>query len=256
MQILDRLFAPVTHTIKGNRLQDEEKTYFLCPSCNTFSYGHYGTLCDECQHQLQPTYCFGYENRLHIENPEVLYILRYLFPLYLYGSSSDIRSLIFRLKYHGELSLGYAFGHLLGRELWAAGYADCFDGIVPVPLHWLKYLKRGYNQSAIFAHGLSEVLGIPVVNLLRRTEYRKSQTKVALHEARSQNVEGVFSLRSAEVSRYTGQHLLLVDDVLTTGATASECIECLLGIPDVVLSFASIAVRPTLLGEAYSSIEE
>ena len=79
---------------------------------------------------------------------------------------------------------------------------------------------------------------------------------MAQREERSHNVEGVFTLKEGNAERYAGQHLLLVDDVLTTGATASECINCLQEIPDVRLSFASIAVRPTLLRLAYGQMAD
>lgn len=251
MRWLKKYFAPIEYITTEHDLHSKDKTYFICPSCNTFSYGRYGTICDECLTHLQLTYSWCYEDMLHFSEPETLSLLEHVFPLFMYESTTHIRNLIFRLKYYGELQLGYAFGHLLGHQLLASGYGDCFDGIVPVPLHWFKYLKRGYNQSDIFARGLSAILGIPVYKALQRTTYRKSQTKVTQREARSHNVEGVFAPRAHTTRRYAGQHLLLVDDVLTTGSTASECINCLLRIPDVHLSFASIAIRPTLLRLAY-----
>ena len=255
MQFLKKFIAPIEYTEGNHEFICDNKTYFPCPSCGTFSYGQYGTLCDACLTELQQTFCWYYEKMLHFHEPVALSTLEHVLPLFMYGSSTNIRSLIFRLKYHGDLPIGYAFGHLLGRELLTIGL-DVFDGIVPVPLHWFKYLRRGYNQSAIFARGIAEVLGIPVCKVLRRTTYRKSQTKMAQREERSHNVEGVFALKEGNAERYAGQHLLLVDDVLTTGSTASECINCLLEIPDVRLSFASIAVRPTLLRLAYGQMAD
>ena len=251
MIMLKSSLALVAHIVEPPDLYAGTDSYFLCPACHTFSYGRYGTLCHACLNQLEPTYCWRYENSLHFLDPEALSVLEHVLPLFLYGDVSNIRKLIFQLKYHGDLRLGYAFGHLLGQHLIAAGYTACFDGIVPVPLHWFKYLRRGYNQSEIFARGLSEVLRIPVYPALRRPIYRKSQTKLSERYARSHNVAGVFALAPHASERYAGQHLLLVDDVLTTGATASECIARLLDIPAVRLSFASIAIRPTLLRRAY-----
>lgn len=255
MQFFKEFIAPIEYTEGNYEFVRDNKTYFLCPSCARFSYGQYGTLCDTCLADLQLTYCWHYEEMLHFQEPAALGLLEHILPLFMYGSNTNIRSLIFRLKYHGDLPLGYAFGHILGRELLAAGL-DIFDGIVPVPLHWFKYLRRGYNQSEVFARGIAEVLGIPVCKVLQRKTYRKSQTKVTQHEARSLNVEGVFALKEHKAEEYAGQHLLLVDDVLTTGSTASECINCLQKIPDIQLSFGSIAVRPTLLRLAYGQITD
>jgi ComF family protein len=115
-----------------------------------------------------------------------------------------------------------------------------FDAIIPVPLHEKKRLKRGYNQSEEFAKGMSQGLNIPIYDqvLLRQ---RNAQTQTALsREQRWNNVAQDYILQQSETLE--GKHLLLVDDVLTTGATLEACGRLLLSIPGLSLSVATIAI--------------
>jgi ComF family protein len=117
---------------------------------------------------------------------------------------------------------------------------DFLEGIVPVPLHPKRERERGYNQSAMFAQGLSEILNVPVLSksLLRKT-FTNTQTKKKRME-RFQNVGDVFVVEQQH--RIKGKHLLLVDDVLTTGATLEMCGQALLDITGTRLSLATIAI--------------
>jgi ComF family protein len=114
------------------------------------------------------------------------------------------------------------------------------EGIVPVPLHPKKEHLRGYNQSAMLATGLSEALQVPVLSgILTRQQFSESQTRKKRMD-RFDNVNDVFAVRRSK--RIQGRHLLLVDDVLTTGATLEACGLALLKVPDVRLSMATIAI--------------
>ena len=111
---------------------------------------------------------------------------------------------------------------------------------MPVPLYWKKFKQRGYNQCDPFAEGISNVLQVPwFANALERRHENISQTKISRFD-RYHNVEGIFAVKKPELLR--GKHVLLVDDVVTTGATAEACLSSILSIDETKASFAAIAV--------------
>ena len=149
-----------------------------------------------------------------------------------------VQQLLHQLKYQGQSQVGRALGQLYGAELTAAGLAE-FDLIVPVPLHRRKLARRGYNQAEAFATGLAAALPCPSApHALRRTEHTASQTRKGRAE-RWQNVATVFEV--AEPTAVVGRHILLVDDVLTTGATLEACGAALLAAGARRISIATIA---------------
>ena len=150
-----------------------------------------------------------------------------------------VQHLLHELKYQGQRDVGTALGQLYGAELRAAGLAADFDLIVPVPLHPKKLAKRGYNQAAAFATGLADGLQLPASNTaLRRNANTKTQTKKDRAE-RWQNVATVFEVeKPADI---IGRRVLIVDDVLTTGATLEACGAVLLAAGAAEVSIATIA---------------
>ena len=150
-----------------------------------------------------------------------------------------VQQLLHQLKYQGQSKVGDALGQLYGAELAAAGLAPEFDLIVPVPLHRRKLARRGYNQADAFAKGLAAALPCPsAAHALRRTEHTASQTRKGRAE-RWQNVATVFEVPQPEL--IAGRHVLLVDDVLTTGATLEACGAALLAAGASAVSIATIA---------------
>ncbi|WP_317198050.1 ComF family protein [Echinicola marina] len=135
------------------------------------------------------------------------------------------QKLLHQLKYRNKPELGQVLGRLYGQSLLESGFQVCWDAILAVPLHPLKEKRRGYNQSLQFALGLAGVLDIEVMHGLKRTRFTSTQTKKSRLE-RIENVEGVFSVLSSEEIK--GKTLLLVDDVMTTGATLAACANILL----------------------------
>lgn len=142
-----------------------------------------------------------------------------------FTKAGNSQKLLHELKYRNKSDLARELGKLYGTILLDSGYKGTWDEIVPVPLHPLKQQRRGYNQSEQFAIGLSKVLEIPVVIALQRTKFTETQTKKSRLQ-RLDNVEEVFSL-SRDLSP-GNKSIMLVDDVMTTGATLCACANVLL----------------------------
>ena len=158
---------------------------------------------------------------------------------YSYKKGSIYQNLIHFIKYKGLKELGYEAGMRYGFELKDSGYFNNIDSIVPVPLHPKKEKKRGYNQCDWIARGLGEALQKEVKSkALYRNIYTGTQTRKNRYE-RFQNVDGIFSVNQAE--DFEGKHILLVDDVVTTGSTLEACAYAFLKIEGVKVSIATLA---------------
>jgi ComF family protein len=157
-----------------------------------------------------------------------------------YSKGSRIRKLIHNLKYKGIKDIGEELGRIYGQSLRSSGFTSGIDLIIPVPLHQSKQRKRGFNQSEYISRGLSEVTGLPLdLKSLVRIASSETQTKRSRYE-RWINVEGIFAVTDSE--RLKGKHILLVDDVITTGSTLDACAGELLKIEDVKVSVVALAV--------------
>lgn len=151
------------------------------------------------------------------------------------------RELIHGFKYHGRWADAYEMGRWYGGELARCGLYSTIDVVIPVPLHLRKRLKRGYNQSEYIARGMADSLGVQVdLRSVKRIRHNPSQA-LKEHSERWENVKDIFSVRDS--SKLSGRHILLVDDVLTTGATITSCAEEILkASPDSLISIAVLAV--------------
>jgi len=157
--------------------------------------------------------------------------------LFFYQPHAPASKIIYALKYHGQRSIGTAMGAIAARTM-GSDFFGGIDIIVPVPLTRRRLWSRGYNQSLEIAKGVSAVTGIPVDNeLVSRVAFAGSQTKRRLWE-RTVNVENVFALTAPE--RAAGRHILIIDDVVTTGATIASCARQLCLAPDVSISVLSL----------------
>ena len=150
------------------------------------------------------------------------------------------QKLIHSLKYNGNKSLAGYMGRIAAIELQNYGFFASIESIIPIPLHPKKKKKRGYNQSELIAKGLSSVYGCQVdEKLLKRVTDTKSQTRKSVYD-RHVNVENIFEV--TDIEYLYGKHILLIDDVITTGATVSSCIEVLLSVPDIKISIFSLSI--------------
>ncbi len=141
-----------------------------------------------------------------------------------YYRESDYAQLIHRAKYCGRPVIAERLGARYAREIVADGFFDGIDMIIPVPLHRFKLISRGYNQSDAVARGISRVTGLPVGNNLVAGRGHSSQTRKNSYE-RWLNAQDVYAVSRHE--ELAGKHLLIVDDVVTTGATILACCEAL-----------------------------
>ena len=167
--------------------------------------------------------------------------------LLFFRHASGWQRLIHGFKYHGHWHTARHLGEWYGRELKASGLYDDLDAVVPLPLHPFKRLLRGYNQAEEIAAGIAAQLGIPVDrSSVRRTRNTATQALRSRRE-RAANVAGAFAVRRPE--RLAGRHLLLVDDVMTTGSTLLACAEAMRqAAPDCRISIAALAVVARELG--------
>ncbi|NQV51855.1 MAG: ComF family protein [Flavobacteriales bacterium] len=158
---------------------------------------------------------------------------------YLYFSKGGIvQEMLHNLKYKHQLGVGRLLGRHFGTELAKTSFSD-IDLIVPVPLHKDKLRKRGYNQCDPIVEGLAEAMDKEYfLHAIERTASNESQTRKGRYE-RWLNVKSLF--KAAQAERIAGKHVLLVDDVVTTGATLEACAAALLEVPEVRVSVASIA---------------
>ena len=158
---------------------------------------------------------------------------------FFFNKGSDYQRLIHDLKYHGNYELGVYLAKSYAQEIIRSGFFRSIDCIVPVPLHRKKLKKRGYNQCLAIAEGMAEVTNMPFLNHnLIRTEYNETQTHKGRYD-RWENVELIFSVLQPQA--FEGKHVLLVDDVVTTGATLEACAQQILQSENSKVSILTLA---------------
>lgn len=156
-----------------------------------------------------------------------------------YTPHSPYSRILFELKYHNHPEVGKTMGRMMAEELKATNFFDGIDLIVPIPLSRKKKRQRGYNQSDWIAWGISEAIGIPTdTTSVVRTKSNPSQTTLD-HRQRRENVRDIFAVRHP--GNLEGRHILLVDDVITTGATMLSCAETIARACRVRFSVLSLA---------------
>ncbi len=160
--------------------------------------------------------------------------------LFYYRKGSFYSRPIYSLKYHGRKYVGTELGRMLGYELDKSKFTDGIDAIIPVPLHPQKQRQRGYNQCSLIAKGLSDAAHIPYIegNLIR-VSASESQTRKG-REQRWASLQEAFELKKPKALE--GKHILLVDDVITTGATIEACAAALSTAHGLKISVASIGL--------------
>jgi ComF family protein len=155
-----------------------------------------------------------------------------------YEAHAETANIIYELKYKNHPEIGNIVGRMLAKEIRSSGFFDGIDGIVPIPLAKKRLRQRGYNQSMEIAQGVSEMTGLPIYKkVVRRNSFKGSQTNKGRWD-RQENVEHVFELTDA--TAVSNKHLLLIDDVITTGATCIACAKALCQSGNIRISILAL----------------
>lgn len=225
--LIDLLFPKECH-ICGRKLRTDESH-----------------LCIECAGKLPATLYHRYWQGPGTMNPMEERIagvipFRHATAAWFYRRESPLAAVVADFKYRGFRRLAMALGEHMAADLLYSGIFDGVDVIVPVPLHFTKQARRGYSQTAMIARGVSRQTGIPVCHDLRAIRRHRTQTSLTPEERRK-NTQGVFRMRNP--SLYDGMHLLVIDDICTTGSTLMAVGEAVLrDIPGARLSFLTLGV--------------
>lgn len=209
-----------------------------CEACNKNLLKGEKTLCFNCLVDIPKTNF--HENKDNSLNKLFYGItnIKYSGAFFFFRKGSKYRTLIHKLKYSGQKELGVELGRMSGAEIKDSYFSE-IDIIIPVPLHPAKKRTRGYNQSEMIAEGLSEALKKPYrTDILLRKVYTETQTKKNLEERRK-NVNSAFKVQNLDLIK--GKHILIVDDVVTTGSTLIASANELLKIEDVTISIFAVA---------------
>ncbi len=204
-----------------------------CEACGTNLLKNENFLCTDCLYHIPKTKFHTEKdnpmNRLFYGITNISYATAFFYFL----KASKYRTLIHKLKYKGQKEIGIELGRMAGREI-TGSFFDETNLIIPVPLHPAKKRIRGYNQSEMIAQGISEITGKELrTDILLRTKFTETQTKKNLEERRK-NVGSAFKVVKPEY--LTGKHILLIDDVVTTGSTLIACADELLKTENVKVS--------------------
>ena len=211
----------------------------VCVNCNSQLYDNENTLCLSCNFELPLTEFTNEENN-KVEKAFYGRIkVEFATSLLFYSHGSITQKLIYQLKYYKDQSVGTYLGEWLGKELVESERFPKVDCIVPVPLHPKKMRKRGYNQLTKFGEAISETINVPFIeNVLIRKSTSQTQTKKNRFE-RWKNVIEIFDVTNRSV--LDNKHILLIDDVITTGATLEACALELLKSKNVKISITTMA---------------
>ena len=211
----------------------------LCYACGNHLLRNEYLICTECYVIIPRTNFHNEENNPVAQLFWGRCLIQKAAAFSFYNKGSRIRNLIHNLKYRGISEIGYELGRIYGLSLKESGFTKDIDLIIPVPLHPSKKRIRGFNQSESISKGISDVSGLPVeIKSFVRKLVSATQTKRSRYE-RWTNVEGIFQVVNPDA--FIGKHVLLVDDVITTGSTIESCTNELLKIDSVKVSVVALA---------------
>ena len=197
-------------------------------------------ICTKCRHEMPLTqYYLDTKNeavKKFYGKIEIQHASAFLY----FNKKGMVQELIHNLKYKGHQEIGFVLGNWYVEDLKELYLEIPFDVVIPVPLHKRKFRERGYNQVTTFGKALAEGLNIAFEDaVLYRKKYSKTQSKKNLL-GRSENIENIFDVHFSEENQ--NKHFLIVDDVLTTGATLEACSRALLKIPGAKISIVCMAM--------------
>ena len=201
----------------------------LCVVCGRRLSATEEVICNKCNYENEMAKLFW--GQIPIERAAAFFY---------YESHSKTANVIYKLKYKSHPEIGPVMGRKVAVEFQRDHFFDGIDGIVPIPLTKKRFRQRGYNQSEEIAKGINEMTDIPIyTGIVKRTVFKGSQTRRRRWE-RQENVEYAFSLVDGEP--IIGKHILLIDDVVTTGATIIACAKELVKAGNVKISVLSLGL--------------
>ncbi len=210
----------------------------ICFGCGTDELDKSKALCASCIKALPYTDFFQIRSnpieKIFWGRVPVQYAGAVLF----FTKDSLVQTLMAQLKYHHNKKVGILFGQLIGEAINAEASFKTIDLLVPIPIRTSKLNKRGYNQSTIIAMGIQENCTIPIGDFLKKKKWTSTQTKKD-RNSRLQSIPDLFTLTNAETLK--GKHVLIIDDVLTTGATIEAAVTCLMTAEPASISIAVAA---------------
>jgi len=209
----------------------------VCPACGNNLYIQENSICTKCLYELPRT-------NFHLnKDNEVARLfwgrvkLEAATSYYFYYKGSKFQNIIHQFKYKGQKHIGFYLGRLFGADLKNTIFSE-IEIIHPVPLHYKKLKRRGFNQSEYIALGISESLNKPVItDAVYRAADIETQTIKGRYE-RWENIEGVFKIRN--FNKLENKHILIVDDVVTTGSTLEACASEILKLNNTKVSIATL----------------
>ena len=211
----------------------------VCTGCGSDLLQEDNLLCLKCMHNLPHTDFAALANNQIEKDFWGRIPLTAAYSQFYFAKEFLMQHLIHQLKYKGDTKIGFYLGEIMGKTLLESNRFSTIEALIPLPLYADKEHKRGYNQATVICNGMSSVMNIPVLNgaVIRRqateTQTRKHRTE------RWENVKDSFKV--AKASELTSKHLLLVDDVITTGATLEACGSVILEVDNIELSIATLA---------------
>lgn len=211
----------------------------VCAGCKGILLEAEASICVGCRHEMPITNHFSdFDNdafKLFYGRIDVVFVAT----LFYFQKQSLVQEMIYSLKYRGNQNIGDVLGSWIGSKIKELDVCKTFDYIIPVPLHARKLRTRGYNQLTMFGNALAKSTDIKFeTSILKRNIYSKSQTKKTILNRnlfQSAVFEAIFD------ESHTNKHFLIVDDVLTTGATIEACAKALQKIPGAKISVVCMA---------------
>jgi ComF family protein len=211
----------------------------LCAACHSSLVANEDILCTDCLYNLPFTNFHEQPDNIVARQFWGKLNIEAAYTLYYFNKGGKVQNMIHQFKYNGMQLIGNLMGNIAGKQLMKNPVFAAVDYIVPVPLHKKRLKTRGYNQSACFAEGLATQLNAAVeIENLIRTVATTTQTHRSRF-ARFQNMQEVFAV--VNQAKLENKHVLLVDDIVTTGSTLEACGIELLKVPGLKLSIATIA---------------
>ena len=211
----------------------------LCLGCNALLLNNEKIICNECNHNLPITNHHFLEHNDTTKKFYGIIPIEFSASMLYFHHKGIVQNLIHNLKYKNHQEVGSLLGKWYAKDLETVSQIQTVSEIIPVPLHKKRLEERGYNQVTTFCEALSNELKIPYnPDLLYRSRYSKTQTKKD-KENRKDIANSLFDVNFTEADH--NKHFLLVDDVMTSGATLEACAKALLKIPNCKVSIVTIA---------------